>query len=89
MIQSHCKKIGKAGVTMLVDFGAFFTNAELEDILNYEKTILHTFTDNALTHVCLYHQRDFDTRLNNRDKAILLNEHGKSLAYVRLNLKIE
>ena len=79
IMQSHCKKIDKDGVTMLVDFGVFFTNAELEDILNYEKTVLHSFSDKALTHICLYHQRDFDTRLNNDDKAILLNEHGKTL----------
>lgn len=79
ILQSHRIKTDKVGVTMLVDFGAFFTNANFEHLLNYENTILHVFTYNALTHICLYHQRDFDTRLNNTDKAKLLNEHGKSL----------
>lgn len=79
MIQSHRRKIAKEGITILVDLGSFFSNANVGYLLKYEKSIPQFFKENTLKQVCLYHQRDFDSKFDNSTKAQLLDEHGKTV----------
>lgn len=84
--QSQAKKLQKDGITILVDLGCFFNNGGVEYLFKYEKSIPQIFKDTNLKQICLYHQQDFDSRLDNSDKALLLDQHGRSVLMLDNNL---
>jgi len=67
------KTMGRAGVSILTDTGAFPYKNREEDLVNYELALPSKY-DMDLKRVCLYHQKDFD-RLSEKQKQKLLNHH--------------
>jgi hypothetical protein len=78
ILQKQVKKLQKDGITVIVDLGCFFTT-DLDYLLKYEKSIPQMFVNDGLKQLCIYHQRDFDSRLADTDKAYLLDQHGRSV----------
>jgi hypothetical protein len=79
IVQAQARKLQKDGITILVDLGCFFPFAGIGRLLKYEKSIPQIFKDTSLKQLCVYHQRDFDVRLNASEKADLLDEHRRSI----------
>ncbi len=79
MVQTHCRKLSKDGVTILVDLGSFFNIGGVDYLLKYEKSVPQIFKDMNLKQLCLYHQLDFDNRFGVSEKAKILDEHGRTL----------
>ena len=71
------KMMGKAGVSILTDTGAFSYKHREEDLVNYELALPSQY-DIDLKRVCLYHQKDFN-KLSEDQKQKLLNHHEFSI----------
>lgn len=71
------KTMGKAGVSILTDIGAFPYKYHEEELLNYELALPLKY-DIDLKRVCLYHQTDFD-KLSDDQKQKLVDHHGISI----------
>src|SRR6187399_3304558 len=67
----YAKAIGKSGVSILADLGAFPYKHRMEELVKYELS-LPTKYDIDLKRLCLYHKRDFN-RLSEEQKQKLLS----------------
>jgi len=47
--------------------------------LNYETTLPIKFEEMDLKGLCAYHKQDFDKKLSEKEKQMLLEHHGKTL----------
>jgi DcmR-like sensory protein len=79
ILQTQARKLHKSGITVLADLGCFFTRGNVQYLLKYEKSVPQMFKNNGLKQLCIYHQRDFDSRFVDSDKAFLLDQHGRSV----------
>jgi len=73
-------KMGKNGVSVLADLGAYLHRAMYRDLVDYE-TSLPTKYDVQIKGFCLYHQKDFD-KFSEEQKQKLIEHHGKALKIV-------
>lgn len=71
------KTMGKAGVSILTDTGAFPFKHREEDLVNYELALPSKY-DIDLKRVCLFHQKDFN-KLSEDQKQKLVDHHGISI----------
>jgi len=55
---NYAEKIGKKGISMLGDVGAFLFKQRIQTLLEYESNRLSKF-DSNLKVICMYHQKDF------------------------------
>ncbi|WP_186434199.1 MEDS domain-containing protein [Candidatus Nitrosocosmicus arcticus] len=69
----YAKAMGKSGVSILGDKGAFPYRHRMEDLVNYELSLPSKY-DMDLKRVCLYHKKDFN-RLSEDQKQKLVNHH--------------
>jgi hypothetical protein len=76
-LANHAKKIGKNGLSILGDIGAYPYKSKYEDLVRYESLLPAKF-DLPMKGFCLYHQKDFDTFLHEQ-KQKLIEHHGKAL----------
>jgi hypothetical protein len=81
IMQAQAVKLGKDGITIILDLGCFFTQS-LYDLMSYEKSIPLIFKNTTLKQLCMYHQRDFDERFTNSEQASLLDQHARSIIMV-------
>jgi len=81
IMQKQALKLGKEGMTIILDLGCFFTQS-LYDLMLYEKSIPLIFKNTTLKQLCMYHQRDFDVRFTNSQQASLLDQHARSIIMV-------
>ncbi|HJT47942.1 MAG TPA: MEDS domain-containing protein [Nitrososphaeraceae archaeon] len=78
----YAKGIGKNGVSILGDMGAFSHNLKYDELVDYELSLPTRIEEGiALKGFCLYHQKDFD-RLSDEQKQKLVEHHGKVLKIV-------
>ena len=78
----YAKGIGKSGVSILGDMGAFTHKSKHEDLVDYELSLPTRHEEGvALKGFCLYHQKDFD-RLSDEQKEKLIGHHGKALKII-------
>jgi hypothetical protein len=78
----YAKEIGKRGVSILGDMGAFTHNLKYDELVDYELSLPTRYEEGiALKGFCLYHQKDFD-RLSDEQKQKLLEHHGKALKII-------
>ena len=72
----YAQKIGKNAVSVWIDTGAF---QEYEDYHNplfiYEKSLPLVLKNTMIKQFCLYHQRDFEMRLNKLEETQVLDVH--------------
>jgi hypothetical protein len=74
----HANKIGKNGLSILGDAGAYPHQSKHNDLVDYELSLPTEFNDVPMKGFCLYHQKDFD-RFSDEQKQKLIEHHGKVL----------
>jgi hypothetical protein len=90
MLLNHGVKNDKKGITIFSDMGSFFHyddghqytnngNMTIHNIMEYEKSIPSRYKDLELKEFCLYHQKDYELHFSRRQKAQLLDSHGRSI----------
>ena len=73
-------KMGKNGVSVLADLGAYPHKSMYNDLVDYELS-LPTKYNVQMKGFCLYHQKDFD-KLSDEQQQKLIEHHGKALRIV-------
>ena len=73
--------MGKNGVSVLGDMGAYPYKSKYKELVDYELS-LPTKYDTQLKGFCLYHQQDFD-RFSDEQKQKLIEHHGKALKIIK------
>jgi hypothetical protein len=79
-LANYAKQIGKDGLSILGDIGAYPHKSKHDDLVDYESS-LPTKYDVPMKGFCLYHQKDFD-KFSNEQKQKLIEYHGKALKIV-------
>ena len=74
-------KMGKNGVSVLADLGAYSHRSKHDDLVDYELSLPTKYTDVSMKGFCLYHQKDFDN-LSEEQKQKLIEHHGKAIKIV-------
>ena len=82
-LAKHAKKIGKNGLSILGDIGAYPYKSKSQDLVDYESSLPTKF-DLPMKGFCLYHQKDFDT-FSHEQKRKLNDHHGKVLNIIEKN----
>ena len=70
---------GKSGLSVLADMGSFFYYDKKVDLLQYEIALPSKYKNMNLKGFRVYHKLDFDRRLTDKERQILIEEHGKTL----------
>jgi hypothetical protein len=70
-------KVGKNGVSVLADLGAYPHKSMYNNLVDYELS-LPTKYDVQMKGFCLYHQKDFD-KFSDEQKQKLIEHHGTAL----------
>ena len=74
---NYAKQIGKNGLSIIGDIGAYPHKSKYNDLVDYELS-LPTKYDVAMKGFCLYHQKDFN-KFSDEQKQKLIEHHGKAL----------
>jgi hypothetical protein len=74
----YARNSSKDGVSVLGDMGSFFYYEKKDDLIGWEMKLPSKYEDN-LKGFCLYHKQDYDRRLSENDRQILLKHHGKTM----------
>jgi MEDS: MEthanogen/methylotroph, DcmR Sensory domain len=77
---ANYSKMGKRGLSVLADLGAYPHKSMYKELVEYELS-LPTKYDVSMKGFCLYHQKDFD-RLSDEQKQKLIEHHGKALKII-------
>ena len=76
----RAEKLGKQVVSIWIDTGAFhFSQGGYQSLLDYEQQIADAFKKTAIKQVCLYHQKDFESRLARSQEKQILDSHDRRL----------
>jgi hypothetical protein len=75
-------KVGKNGVSVLADLGAYPHKSMYNNLVDYELS-LPTKYDVQMKGFCLYHQKDFD-KFSDEQKQKLIEHHGKALRIIQV-----
>jgi hypothetical protein len=75
-------KMGKKGLSVLADLGAYSHKSMYKDLVDYELS-LPTKYDIQMKGFCLYHQKDFD-QFPYEQKQKLIEHHGKALKIMEI-----
>ena len=73
-------KMGKNGVSVLADLGAYPHKSMYNDLVDYELS-LPTKYNVQMKGFCLYHQKDFD-KLSDEQQQKLIEHHNKTLEII-------
>jgi len=76
-LASQAEKIGKNGLSILGDIGAYPHKSKSKDLVNYESSLPIKY-DLPMKGFCLYHKKDFD-KFTKEQKQKLFEHHGKAL----------
>jgi hypothetical protein len=76
-IAIYVKEIGKNGLSIMNDIGAFPYKHKDKELVEFELS-LPTVFDLPLKRFCIFHQKDFG-RLSEKQKQKLVNHHGMTL----------
>ena len=78
-IVQFAKDSGRNGVSVIGDMGPFFYFGKNAGLLYYETTLPIKFEEMDLKGLCAYHKQDFDKKLSEKEKRILIEHHGETL----------
>jgi MEDS: MEthanogen/methylotroph, DcmR Sensory domain len=73
-------KMGKKGLSVLADLGAYTHKSKHKELVEYELS-LPTKYEEQMKGFCLYHQKDFDN-LSDEQQQKLVRHHGKALKII-------
>ena len=79
---TNCAKMGKKGLSVLADLGAYPYKSKYKELVDYELS-LPTKYNAPMKGFCLYHQKDFDN-LSDEQKQKLIEHHGKALKIMEI-----
>jgi hypothetical protein len=75
---------GKKGISVIADLASFYHFNRIDKLIEYEISLPTKYDDKMkLKGFCFYHQEDFDRRLTEQQKQMLLEHHGKNLMVVK------
>jgi CheY-like chemotaxis protein len=77
---ANYSKMGKKGLSILADLGAYPHKSRYKELVDYESS-LPTKYQVPMKGFCLYHQKDFD-RFSGEQKQKLIDSHGKALKII-------
>jgi MEDS: MEthanogen/methylotroph, DcmR Sensory domain len=78
-LANHAKEIGKDGLSILGDVGAYPHRSKQKELVNYELSLPTKFSNDVpMKGFCLYHQKDFD-KFSNEQQQKLIEHHGKAI----------
>jgi hypothetical protein len=78
---ANYSKLGKKGLSVLADLGAYNHKSMCKELVDYELSLPTKF-DTHMKGYCLYHQKDFD-KLSDVQKQKLIEHHGKALKIIK------
>jgi MEDS: MEthanogen/methylotroph, DcmR Sensory domain len=81
-LANYAKHIGKDGLSILGDIGAYHHKSKYKDLVNYELSLPTTYDDVAMKGFCLYHEKDFD-KFSDEQKQKLIEHHGKAIKIIK------
>jgi hypothetical protein len=79
-LADYAKQIGKNGLSILADMGAYPHRSKYNELLDHELSLPTKF-DIAMKGFCLYHQKDFD-KFSEQQKQKLIEHHGKAIKII-------
>jgi hypothetical protein len=83
-LAKHAQFSGKNGISVIADLASFYYNDQSDKLIEYEMSLPTKYDDKMkLKGFCIYHQEDFDRRLTEQQKQMLLEHHGKNLMVVK------
>jgi hypothetical protein len=74
---NHAKQMGKNGLSIIGDIGAYPHKSKHNDLVDYELSLPTEF-DLDMKGFCLYHEKDLNN-FSDKQKQQLIKHHGKSL----------
>ncbi|HEY6885065.1 MAG TPA: hypothetical protein VI278_13610 [Nitrososphaeraceae archaeon] len=77
---ANYSKMGKKGLSILADLGAYPHKSRYKELVDYESS-LPTKYQVPMKGFCLYHQKDFD-RFSGEQQQKLIDSHGKALKII-------
>jgi hypothetical protein len=80
---NYAKQIGRNGLSILGDIGAYPHKSKYKDLIDYESSLPTKYDDVALNGFCLYHQKDFDN-FSDEQKQKLIEHHGKAIEMIKV-----
>jgi hypothetical protein len=82
-LAKQAQSSGKKGISVIADLASFYHFNQIDQLIEYEISLPTKYDDNMkLKGFCFYHQEDFDRRLTEQQKQMLLEHHGKNLMVV-------
>lgn len=82
-LTKQAQSSGKNGISVIADLASFSYFNRIDKLIEYEMSLPTKYDDNMkLKGFCFYHQEDFDRRLTEQQKQMLLEHHGKNLTVV-------
>ncbi len=76
-LANHAKKIGKNGLSVLGDLGAYPYKSKWKELVDYELSLPRKY-DLPMKEFCLYHKKDFES-FSDEQKQKLIAHHGKAI----------
>ena len=77
---AHADNLNKDSVEFWIDMGPFFNSKlNIKYLLQYEKISSRLFKDTILRQYCLFHKRDFEIRLKDKQQNNVLDCHQKKI----------
>lgn len=77
---AHDDSLNKESVEFWIDMGPFFNSKfNIEYLLEYEKISSRIFMDTILRQYCLFHKKDFEIRLKDKQQNNVLDCHLKKI----------
>src|SRR5919198_2162322 len=84
-LANQAKEIGRNGLSILGDLGAYTHKSKQDDLVDYELSLPTKYNDVAMKGFCLYHQKDFD-KFSDEQKQKLTEHHGKAIKIITENV---
>src|SRR5215212_8578084 len=82
-LAKQAQSSGKNGISVIAALASFSYFNRIDKLIKYEMSLPTKYDDNMkLKGFCFYHQEDFDRRLTEQQKQMLLEHHGKALIEV-------
>lgn len=77
---AHADSLNKESVEFWIDMGPFFNSKlNIKYLLQYEKISSRIFKDTILRQYCLFHKKDFEIRLKDKQQNNILDCHLKKI----------
>jgi hypothetical protein len=82
-VSLHSKKINVNTISLWIDTGVFYNFENgIDSLMNYERASPRIVANYPIKQICLYHQKDFENRLNKFEQIKTIDTHQKKLLMV-------